>query len=232
MQPQLRPLTRASVRDVDRRAIEEFGMHSLVLMENAGRGAAEWIHAHAPKGDVIIFCGPGNNGGDGFVIARHLELLGRMPQVMLIGTISSLSPDARANFEILKRAEFPVAVEPHPDERGLGSFCGPNCGTIVDALLGTGAHGNPRPAMATVIRFANQQSCYRIAIDLPSGLDCDSGEPNDPCFRADQTLTFVAPKVGFSQERAKAFTGKVAVIGIGVPLALINQTMRPPESST
>lgn len=217
----LRPLSRDEVRQVDVRAVNEFGMSSLVLMENAGRGAAERIDVEAPRGTVCIFCGTGNNGGDGFVIARHLQLLGRDVRVALIGSPDRLSEDAAANYAILIRSKWFVDPQPAPTEAWLDRFTS-QAAVMVDALLGTGASGDPRGNMATVIRYMNQLSAYRIAIDLPTGLDCDSGTVGNPCFHAHLTCTFVSTKRGFLSEAAKAVIGKVGVIGIGVPRILLS----------
>src|SRR5690606_15091175 len=128
--------------------------------------------------------------------------------------------DAAVNANIAALAEIPIAVvaQPQPLAAAIGSPA-----LIVDCLLGTGAVGNPRGLYAEAVRIANALPAKRIAIDLPSGLDADAGLPGKPTFRADLTLTMVAPKIGFAAETAKAVLGEVVVIPIGVPLRLLSR---------
>jgi NAD(P)H-hydrate epimerase len=219
----LRPLSRAEVRDVDRRAIDEFGMSGIVLMENAGRGAAELLVQLGIGGRVIVCAGKGNNGGDGFVIARHLENRGVEVRVLLFADSQTLQGDAATNFHILRVAGTPIfeyhaATKPDTWAAELRS-----CGWIVDALLGTGMQGTVREPMATVIHHINDAGVPVLAVDLPSGLDCDTGQPLGICVRAAHTATFVARKLGFDAPAAAPFIGEVHVVDIGVPLALFSR---------
>lgn len=217
----LQPLSRERVRGIDERAIRDYGISGLVLMENAGRGCAEVINRVAPAGPVAILCGKGNNAGDGYVVARHLQIaLARPVWIVQLHDPAELSGDAAANWSIVEKAEIPHRIVTSPDQGMIREAIGQS-ETVVDAMLGTGAAGNPRPPIATAIRVANELAALRIAIDIPSGLDCDSGEPGDPCFRADHTCTMVAAKIGFANPAAKPYTGKVHTIGIGIPLHLL-----------
>ena len=219
-------LNRRQVRAVDRLAIERYGMHSLVLMENAGRGCADVLQALGITGRVVICCGKGNNGGDGYVIARHLLLRGYPVHVYYFDDPGQFSPDAAANFQILERSQAPVtAVLPDEVEERLGDDFG-NAEWILDALLGTGASGAPRSPYAEVIRLANSCSARRLAVDWPSGLDCDSGTSSDPTFRADHTCTFVASKSGAQNAHATSFLGSVHILDIGVLPAVIDEATR------
>jgi NAD(P)H-hydrate epimerase len=218
----IRPLSRLEVREVDRRAIEEYGMSGLVLMENAGRGCADTLMGLGCAGPMAVVCGKGNNAGDGFVIARHLDARRVPVRVVLLGSPADLRGDAAANYSILERCELPIVDL-------SASFDGPSFREyldgvewVVDALLGTGAGGAPRGPMEEAIRFMNGASARRLAVDLPSGLDCDNGEPADPTFRADHTCTFVAAKIGFANANAAPFLGKVHVLDIGAPRRLID----------
>lgn len=214
------PLSRAASREVDRIAIEEYGMHGLVLMENAGRGAAETIHRLAPDGPVVILCGQGNNAGDGYVIARHLQLLARDVRIVSVVDPSRLTGDAAANATIARRASIPLRTAEEP--AALPAAIG-NCGVLVDCLLGTGARGEPREPYRSAVLAANAATAaVRVAIDVPTGLDCDSGTAADVTFRADHTITFVSPKTGFRQESAAAVLGTVHVTGIGIPRGLLD----------
>lgn len=223
-------MNREQVRNVDRRAIDEYGMSGLVLMENAGRGAAEVIHRFHPESTVAILCGTGNNGGDGFVIARHLELLGQKSIVFLVADNPQreLSADAQANWIIIEKAGFRIEKIESGDETVLRDTLN-SCSVIVDALLGTGARGAPRSPYDRVIRLANQSSARRVAIDIPSGLDCDTGKAAEPCFQADLTVTFVDTKPGFLLRNGPAHTGLVQVVEIGVPRQLLGTSNPTPH---
>jgi NAD(P)H-hydrate epimerase len=209
-------LNREQVRDVDRRAIEQYGMLGLVLMENAGRNAAELLKSLGISGRVVVCCGKGNNGGDGFVIARHLENAGVDVRVLLCVDPSSLTGDARANFEILKRAKASMAVPPLDLKQELA-----HVDWIVDALLGTGTQGTLREPYISAVAAINDAHRKVFAVDLPSGLDCDTGLPLGCCVRADHTATFVARKPGFDAPGASQWTGRVHVLDIGVPRRLL-----------
>lgn len=219
----LRSMTRQQVRDVDRRAVDEFGMPSILLMENAGRGAAELLVELGIAGPVVICAGKGNNGGDGLVIARHLENRGNEVRVLLFCGPDELKGDAATNYRIIAAAGTPLRVfgaAPTPDELDAELR---DAGWIVDALLGTGTQGEIREPSATIIDGINAAGRKVLAVDLPSGMDCDSGRPLGPCVRADHTASFVAPKLGFDQPGAAAFTGAVHVIDIGVPRVVLGE---------
>ncbi|MEX2172904.1 MAG: NAD(P)H-hydrate epimerase [Pirellulaceae bacterium] len=216
-------LTRAEVRDVDQRAIRDYGMSGLVLMENAGRGCAERLIELGCRGPVAIVCGQGNNAGDGFVIARHLDLRGIEVRVLLLADPTALHGDAAANCEILRRSQLSLREhwKAFDAQRLSRDLLGAEW--IVDALLGTGASGPPRAPWDAVVRLLNDRPARKLAIDLPSGLDCDTGVPADPTFRADHTCTLVARKIGFDQPAAAAWLGQVSVVEIGVPRKLLNE---------
>jgi NAD(P)H-hydrate epimerase len=221
-----RVLNREQVRRVDRLAIERYGMTGLVLMENAGHGAAELIAGLGlgsadPRRPIVVGCGTGNNGGDGFVIARHLDNCGLAVRLLLFGDPQKLTPDAKANYEIARLAGLPIEtfggdLDPTLLTRSLaGAVC------LVDALLGTGSHGEPRPPLDRVIDVFNAHGAPIVAIDLPSGLDCDTGAAASRTIRAAHTITFVAAKPGFLDPVAAPYIGRLHVVDIGVPRALL-----------
>ena len=224
-------LSREQVRELDRRAIDGFGVPGLVLMENAGRGCAELLMRLNPdRRPTVVLCGPGNNGGDGFVIARHLDNHGWPVDTQVIAACSRTGGDAEVNFDIL----FPAGVsftQYHPghfDERCLDRvrWRVAEAGWVVDALFGTGLArplGEPYAGVVDAVNAAGQPV---LAVDLPSGLDCDTGEPLGPCVRATHTATFVAPKRGFLNPASQAWTGEVHVIDIGAPRKLIDEYRR------
>ncbi len=217
-------LTCEQIRALDRFAVEQLGLPGVVLMENAGRHAAEFIYStlvNRAASRVVILCGPGNNGGDGFVIARHLHNAGVAVAIVLAAPPEKSQGDAATNLRILERMElkFVPAFEPTSLD-GIRAAIGV-ADVIVDALLGTGSGGDPRGVIGDLITLANTAArARRIAIDIPSGLDADSGRPGDPCFRADATVTMLAPKVGFEAPEARAYVGRVVVVDIGFSPAL------------
>jgi len=213
-------LTRAQVREVDRRAIEDYGLPGLVLMENAGRNAAGLLRELGIRGPVVICCGKGNNAGDGFVIARHLENCGIDVRVLLSMPPSSFAGDAATNFAVLRRAGTPLVEAPADIATGWRGELA-RADWIVDALLGTGTQGTVREPFASAIAAINAASRKVLAVDLPSGLDCDTGAVLGSCVRAHHTATFVARKPGFDVADASEFTGEVHVLDIGVPRALL-----------
>jgi NAD(P)H-hydrate epimerase len=216
-------LSRDQVRSVDHRAIEEFGIPSLLLMENAGRGAAEWLIPRLAKcGRVLIVCGPGNNGGDGGVVARHLDLHAIPTTVVWFGEPHRFSPDAHIQFDILARAGFDQHVVPGPVLDGrLAAFLA-TADWVVDALLGTGLTRPIEGLLRDVIETINSGTRPVLALDSPSGLDADSGRPLGTAVRASATVTFVAPKLGFAAPGADSYTGPVTVAHIGIPRRILD----------
>lgn len=218
----MKPLTRAEVREIDRRAIEELGLPGIVLMENAGRNAAALLHDRAPAARVAIVCGKGNNAGDGFVVARHLHNLGHEVRLLLASDPVEYRGDAAINWHVVEKMGIPAeglaAASGDQWERAIAG-----ADWLVDALLGTGTTGPPRGAIATAIEamnaVASREHMGVFAIDLPSGLDCDTGEAPGACIRANLTGTFVARKLGFDRPEARQWLGEVRVLDIGVAAA-------------
>ncbi len=219
-------ITRDQSRRLDRRALEEYGISGLVLMENAGRGVADTLQRLGISGPVTICCGKGNNAGDGFVIARHLDLRRYSVRVLVWAETEELSGDAGVNFRILQKAGVPVEVLGNSHNRDRVTLALDGAAWIVDALLGTGARGEPRPPLDAVIEQVNSAPAARLAVDLPSGLDCDTGIAARATIRAQHTCTFVAPKPGFLAPGATAYTGEVHVLDIGAPRKLVDEVLR------
>jgi NAD(P)H-hydrate epimerase len=219
----MRSLTRAEVREVDRAAIEDLGVPGVVLMENAGAGTARLLESLGVTGEVVIACGKGNNGGDGFVIARHLDIAGHAVRILLACRPEEVRWDAAINLAIAQRSGLAISclaeAEPPRWEQELAA-----ASWIVDALLGTGASGPPAEPIAVAIAAINaarSRGSRVLAVDLPSGLDCDTGRSPGACVTAEVTATFVARKRGFDTPGSEAFTGEVRVIGIGAPRAAV-----------
>ena len=212
-------LTREQVRRVDRHAIDQWGMSGLVLMENAGRGAADLLCQLGIHGPVVVACSRGNNGGDGFVLARHLDLRGYRVEVVLSCDPGELREDAAVNQAILAKTDVPIRRFETTSCHELLA----GADWAVDALLGTGAAGDPRPPLDRMISELNESSAKKMAVDVPSGLDCDTGNVGTPTFRADHTCTFVAAKPGLLASQAQDHVGQLHVLDIGVPRKLIEQ---------
>ncbi len=220
--PECRPLSREEVRSLDVLAADEFALPTLVLMENAGRGAADRLVelAGGTSPRVLVLCGPGNNGGDGGVVARRLDALGWDVTVVWIADPDKLRGDARAQWEILTRSGVPQRADPSAD--GLDARIAA-ADWLVDALLGTGLTRPVEGPLKAAIETMNRSGKPILALDLPSGLDADSGEPLGVAVRARATVTFAARKLGFDAPGASDYTGDVAVADIGLPGALIRR---------
>lgn len=218
------------VRLIDQLAIERYQMSSLVLMENAAFGAVQWLRSKFPTPQrCLVLCGRGNNGGDGLAIARHLSVFGWDCKCMVWGPVEKLSSDARANFEILNASKEELRV--WNDDQ-------PNCvlddelevwlrqsTVILDAMLGTGATGEPRAPLRDWVHLANFVKAFRVAIDIPTGWDAMTGKASSCVFQADATLTFSAKKSAMADPNSATYLGELAVIPIGVPKALLQQLL-------
>jgi len=218
--------TRSEVREFDRRLIEELGIPGVVLMENAGRGAADWILSNLEQLGcstgcrVCVVTGKGNNGGDGYVLARHLSVAGLDVVVLETAMPEHLSPDAGIFRAACSKMSLPmVCVEPDRLSDVVGTV-----DLWVDALLGTGfqepLQGGLKALLEAVEINRTSQGACLVALDCPSGMDVDTGAPADGCLRADATLTFVGTKVGFQSPEARSILGEVVVLHLGFPSAL------------
>ncbi|MGO8702526.1 MAG: NAD(P)H-hydrate epimerase [Candidatus Brocadiia bacterium] len=226
--------TREQVRELDRRAMDEYGMPGVVLMENAGRGAAEVaaemlgnpadLPALRVAGKrVVIFCGKGNNGGDGFVVGRHLHNRGAKVEFVLACPPEEIDPwtDAGINLQIAQKMGLHLHLAAAEDGRFEAAGLERSADLIVDALLGTGLTGDVREPYLSLIRLINAADKPVLAIDIPSGLDCDAGRILRAAVRATRTATFVLPKLGFTLAEGPAQAGQVVVVDIGIPKELV-----------
>lgn len=221
MQEQPLVLTREQSRDVDRIAIEHFGIPGIALMENAGRGCAEiLIHDIQPIGRVVICAGKGNNGGDGFVIARHLHNMAISVRVLLFAKPEEIEGDAKINFDIIEKMEIPVHAMAEASKEQIEKQLS-DAEWIVDTLLGTGITGEVREPFFTAIESMNESQKPILAIDIPSGMDCNTGEALGIAVKAKLTASCVSLKTGFNNMNAQEFVGEeIHVIDIGVPKSL------------
>jgi NAD(P)H-hydrate epimerase len=214
-------LTRDECRALDRRAIETFGIPGIVLMENAGRGMAELLRTLGVQGAVVVCCGKGNNAGDGFVIARYLDNARVPVRVLLFTDPVNLSGDSAVAYRILSHSDVPVEVfaSAEMDEARLKAEL-TGAEWVVDALFGTGLQGPVRAPFDRVIEAINSSGARVFAVDIPSGLDCDTGKPLGPAAIAQHTATVAALKKGFLEPGAKAWLGEVYVVDFGAPRKL------------
>jgi len=203
----LEPLLVAEeMRDVDAWAIEQQGIPGMDLMEHAGAAVAREVAALHPDGPIAVVCGKGNNGGDGFVIARVLRDGGREVRTLLAGDADGVKGDAA---EALRR----LGETPAPFE--AGALAG--AAVIVDALLGTGSSGAPRGVIAEAIEASHHAGAPVVAVDVPSGVDASTGEVGEPAIRADLTVTFHAAKPGLWISPGRDHAGETRVVDIGIP---------------
>ena len=216
----MRYLSAEEARNVDWLAKSQGHIMGIVLMENAGRGIAEILLAENPKGKVVICCGRGNNGGDGFVIARHLNAAGIDVQVLLFANPKELMGDACMNHAIIAHSDIPMKVLTSPSAENLKNIF-KDAVWVVDALVGTGQKGILRSPFDIVVRQINESGVKVLAVDLPSGLDADTGTASDPTIKATITATMVTPKTGFQNPEAQSYLGKLMVVGIGLPKWLL-----------
>jgi ADP-dependent NAD(P)H-hydrate dehydratase / NAD(P)H-hydrate epimerase len=210
------------MRELDRLAVERLRIPGMVLMERAGVAAAhEILQRYAEAEPVVVVCGAGNNGGDGFVVARHLHAAGTKVSAHLVGPASRLPADARANLEICGRLGVEVVRRP-PPARLRRALRG--AGLIVDAVFGTGFQGAPRAEAAAVIDAVNASPAPVVALDVPSGVDGSSGVVAGAAVRADLTVVFHGAKVGLMVSPGRALAGAVVVADIGIPPQLESGT--------
>jgi len=219
---EFRVMSRDEVRRVDAWAIEEIGVPGVVLMENAGRSCAELLLqklGNQARARVCIFCGTGNNGGDGFVIARHLLNAGRQVRTVLCGAREKVRGDARINLEILERLGHAVELLDLGANQlplQVQTFAG-NADIVVDALFGTGLRGAVQAEHRLLLETIDGLGKPVLAVDIPSGLDCDTGRPLGAAIRAAWTVTFVAMKKGFlASPDALRYTGEIYLASIGI----------------
>jgi NAD(P)H-hydrate epimerase len=217
-------LTADQMRNIDRRAIERFGVPSIVLMENAAIAVVDAIFTHHPQSErVAIVCGVGQNGGDGFAVARHLENRGVVPIVIIVGDRTKITGDSLINLLICERLGIPLYEirDVNGIETGLAHAA--DADLVVDAIFGTGLNRAPGGINADVIRGIAELRIPVLAIDLPSGANASSGEPFEPCIQAEVTVTFAAPKLCHIFEPAALYCGEVIVADISIPDAALDE---------
>jgi ADP-dependent NAD(P)H-hydrate dehydratase / NAD(P)H-hydrate epimerase len=226
----MRILNTQQMRDADRQTIDEIGLPSIVLMENAGRQAVAAMEAafeDLATSRVGVLCGRGNNGGDGFVVARTLAQRGIEGTVFLLGSVSEVRGDARANLEILGRVGVTVVEITTAQEWELHFSEISECDLIVDAIVGTGFHGPLTGLLETVVADVNELGVPVVAIDLPTGVSADSHELEGEAIEASMTVTLAAPKLPLILPPADAYGGDLVIADIGIPASVIDELEGP-----
>jgi hydroxyethylthiazole kinase-like uncharacterized protein yjeF len=220
----MRILTAEAMREVDRAAIEELGIPSLVLMENAAIGVVEALGQSFGDADsAAVFCGPGNNGGDGLAVARHLAVRGWEVRVFLVTGGRGLSGDAAVQLGICRQAELPILEVTSGDGLAAALEAAAECEVVVDALFGTGLTRPLEGLFAQVVAAVSALPAPCVAVDLPSGLSASQARPIGPCVQADLTVTFAAPKVAHIFPPAADAVGEMVVTDLGIPPRLVEE---------
>jgi NAD(P)H-hydrate epimerase len=216
-----RLLTAGGAKAIDRKLKDKYGISTLVLMENAGKAVAsaalKLLKKYRSK-SVAVFCGKGNNGGDGFVAARHLLTKGVDVDVFLLGNARELKNEAKINYEILKKLGYRISQLQNNQQLTDLKKKIRKYGLIVDALLGVGLDREVRGLTRKAIEILNSSKVSILAIDIPSGLDATSGMALGCAIRAVKTVTFIAAKKGLVTKEGSLYSGKVEVYDLGVPL--------------
>jgi len=248
------------MKRIDQLAIEQYGISSLILMENAGRGIADLAEEIFKKGkgkppfflkskNILVVCGKGNNGGDGFVAARHLFNRGHKIQVVLLSNPTELKDDAKTNFQTLKKMKIPITslrnnsfvipakaclagrqaeiqtLDPHfrgDDASGQIASLAMTADLIIDAIFGIGLEQPITGLIQDVIRILNQSNKKILSIDIPSGINSDTGQVMNAAVKASVTGTLHALKIGLSRKPASNYAGKIEILDISIPRFLLN----------
>lgn len=226
----MRVLNTQQMREADRRTIDDIGIPSVVLMENAGRQAVAAMEAAfdtLTSSKVGVLCGRGNNGGDGFVIARTLVQRGVESTVFLLGSVADVRGDARTNLEVLGRIGLTVVEITNAQDWELHFTEVSECDLLVDALVGTGFQGPLSGLLETVVADVNDLPIPVVAIDLPTGLSADSHEVDGEAIHATMTVTLASPKVPLVLPPADTHCGDLVIADIGIPLPLLDDVEGP-----
>jgi len=219
-------LTSAQMKDIDRTAIETIGIPGIVLMENAGLRVVRALRTRFPKPEdeeIVIVAGKGNNGGDGFVVARHLFNSGARPEVLLLAAGEEVKGDAAVNLAVALRLGIPVTEVRSPADWKKVRVKVFHAGVIVDALFGTGLLKPLDGLFALAVEDINRSAAFKLAVDIPSGLSADTFETIGPSVKADLTVTLAAPKIAHIFPPASERVGDIVVAPIGIPPFLFDK---------
>ena len=235
----MKDFNRDEIRELDRTTIENIGIPGIILMENAGRGAAQYfreimlqienissesqdlrdLHSSLSGFKILVVNGLGNNGGDGFVIARHMHNWGADVKILLLCKGEDLHGDAFVNYRIARSMKLEIIEDFHP--RMLENFDFGKFDAIIDGIFGTGLTRKIKGNAYEIIAKINEQKTHHVySVDIPSGLDVDSGEIHGICVNADATATFGGMKIGMTKKNGPSQCGEIRVIDISIPRRL------------
>jgi NAD(P)H-hydrate epimerase len=219
----MKAVSSKEIRALDSMAINDYGIPSLALMENAGRSVAVEVLKdirNKPRPRVCIVCGLGNNAGDGFVAARHLSNNDIKTSIYLIGQVKNLKQDAAVNCLILKKCGYPIKEIQKVDKAFRKEIH--KAEVIVDAIFGVGLSREIKDPYKAVIEALNQSGRPIVSVDVPSGLDATTGNIYGTCIKAKKTVTFTLAKSGFFRNKGPECTGRIIVTDIGIPKIIHN----------
>jgi len=212
----MKKVTTQQMRAIDNQTINTYGVPTQVLMDHAGKAVADEACKLLSRKNkkVAVFCGPGNNGGDGLVAARWLHHYGQKVEIFFSGALANSSTETRLNFAIIENLHLPIhmILDNWPGLKEQVRYFN----LVIDGLLGTGSHGPITGLYKIIIDDLNKSGVKIISIDIPSGLNADTGQSLGTCISAALTVTLGFPKIGFSKSAAKKYTGKVIVADIGL----------------
>lgn len=222
----IKQITSQQIQRLDSIAINQYKIDSLFLMENAGRSVADEVVSilkNKKIKKIAIICGKGNNGGDGFVAARYLINQGFEVKNFLLGKVKEITSDSRANLDMLLKSNQKILEIPNLKAFNSMEKNIKDCSLIIDAIFGVGLKGKVKEPFKTVINFLNRSGKMVVSIDVPSGLDANTGLPLGVCVKADKTISFTLAKKGFFLNQGPDFVGKLKIAGIGIPKSLIQR---------
>lgn len=220
----MKHITSQKMQEIDKRAIEEFGIPAILLMENAGYQASCVVLdmlSKKKRKKVVCVCGKGNNGGDGFVCARHLINKGIDTDIFLIGDPSKLKKDAKINYNILKKMGKTIRLLKTKKDFYMLKAKFTKTQLLIDAIFGIGLSGQVKELYRKVIDLMNQSKIPILAIDVPSGLDATEGDVLGVCIRASKTVSFALPKTGFFKNQGPLHVGELITVDISIPNKLL-----------
>ncbi|GAA0177632.1 bifunctional ADP-dependent NAD(P)H-hydrate dehydratase/NAD(P)H-hydrate epimerase [Clostridium sediminicola] len=215
-------LKSCKIREIDKYCIEKLGIPGIILMENAANKVIDNIDLKVYNRFVIV-CGVGNNGGDGLVVARHLYTKGKKVEVFIIGDITKMSKDCKINYEIIKNLKIKINVVNNMEDIYLLREAINRCEVTIDSIFGTGIKRNVEGIYNSAISIININSKYTISIDMPSGINSDTGKVMGIAINANKTVTFQMLKRGFINYGTDCYTGKVIVEDIGIPEFVVDK---------
>ena len=215
----------AEVRQMDQAAARDYAIPSLLLMENAGRSVSDVIVREYKPCKVLIFIGKGNNGGDGMVAARHLTNRGYSVQVALLEDPVQFNADPRLNFSIISKMNIPCMLMATASKAEIACHC-QGTELVVDAIFGIGIHSPVHGIFEKAIRAIKESQKPVVSIDIPSGLDADTGQVHGVAVKAARTVTLALPKHGLFEGEGPQYSGEIEVVDIGMPRELLSPFLK------